>query len=229
MYTLFGHNNSGSTAVEIALSMADVEFDYIEAASWVENDALEALARANPLKQIPTLVLPDNSVMTESAAILIHLGLHYPLSGLLPENKMAATQSIRGLVFLAANCYSAISIIDYPGRWLASTEASQSTSALSAGTSSEAILEAVSEIEVLVREGSKKRLYYHWSLFIQSFPASPFLSGVSLGALDVLAAVISRWSGTREYLQQHHSEFHALMQRIECTPECEAVFAKRFS
>ena len=70
----------------------------------------------NPLAQIPTLVLPDGSVMTESAAILIHLGLAHPESGLLPADAHRA-QMLRGLVYIAANCYAAIGIIDYPERW----------------------------------------------------------------------------------------------------------------
>ena len=40
-----------------------------------ESPGLEELKRVNPLAQIPTLVLDDGSVLTEVAAILIHLGL----------------------------------------------------------------------------------------------------------------------------------------------------------
>src|SRR6266496_2855306 len=77
---------------------------------------LEELKRVNPLAQIPTLVLEDGTVMTESAAILIWLGLRHPKSGLLPAEP---AQAIRGLVFIAANCYAAIGIIDYPERFCA--------------------------------------------------------------------------------------------------------------
>ncbi|VUD61952.1 hypothetical protein TDB9533_02933 [Thalassocella blandensis] len=220
MYTLFGHKGCGSAAIEIALDLAQVEYQYIDAASWVENDALQALAEVNPLQQIPTLVLPDHSIMTESAAILIHLGMKYPESGLLPANTAAAAQVIRGLVFLAANCYSAISIIDYPERWLASPVLESAD-----GQESRELAPKLSEY---LREGSKKRLYYHWSLFIQSFPVSPYFSGVSLGALDILAAVISRWSGTREYLQHHHADAYELLRKIDGSAPCEAVITRHF-
>ena len=44
-----------------------------------QNDALAELERVNPLKQIPTLLLPGwHQVLTESAAILTHLGIAYP-------------------------------------------------------------------------------------------------------------------------------------------------------
>jgi len=88
-------------------------------------ECAQALDRAGTrglhhLRLSPTsiLVLPDGSVMTESAAILIHLGLSHPEAGLLPTDTAARAQAIRGLVFIAANCYSNVSISDYPERWI---------------------------------------------------------------------------------------------------------------
>lgn len=67
MYTLYGIDESGSCMIEIALQRCAV--------AWRR---IDALARINPLKQIPTLVTPEGQVLTESAAILIHLGLGFP-------------------------------------------------------------------------------------------------------------------------------------------------------
>ncbi|MFH7468113.1 glutathione S-transferase family protein, partial [Pseudomonas syringae group genomosp. 7] len=77
-----------------------------------------ALRRVNPLLQVPTLVLTDGSVLTESAAILIHLGLEHPESGLLPGNPALRALAFRALVYITANCYAPLGIIDYPQRWL---------------------------------------------------------------------------------------------------------------
>ena len=85
MYTLFGFKGSGSASVECALEMTGAPYRIVEAASWEHNDALAELERVNPLKQIPTLQLPDGSVLSESAAILMHLGFAFPHSGLLPR------------------------------------------------------------------------------------------------------------------------------------------------
>jgi GST-like protein len=115
MYTLYGIDESGSCMIEIALQRCAVPWRRIDASSWEHSEGSEALARINPLKQIPTLVTPDGQVLTESAAILIHLGLEFPASQLLAGNR---AQILRGLVYIAANCYSAIGIIDYPQRWL---------------------------------------------------------------------------------------------------------------
>ena len=84
MHTLFGYPGSGSAAVELALRRCGLPFEPVNAASWAPESAREQLAAANPLQQIPTLRLPAGAVITESAAILIQLGLEHPASGLLP-------------------------------------------------------------------------------------------------------------------------------------------------
>src|SRR5512144_2133405 len=125
MYTLYGKKGSGSASTEIALGLVEAPFRVVETASWEPNAAFDELLKVNPLGQIPTLVLPDGGVLSESAAILIHLGSAHPSSALLPQTDAARAQTIRGLVFIAANCYSAISIIDYPERWC--TDADEAT------------------------------------------------------------------------------------------------------
>src|SRR6266478_6468213 len=153
MYTLYGKKGSGSATTQIALEIAGAPYRVVETASWEPNDAFEELLRVNPLGQIPTLVLPDGSVLSESAAILIHLGSVHPESGLLPRADSARAQAIRGLVYIAANCYAAISIIDFPERWCENAD------------------EAMQE---RIRAGTRARLHRHWEIFADLFPAQPY-------------------------------------------------------
>ncbi len=205
MYTLFGFQGSGSAAVEIALDLCGVPYRTVSAASWAPHSALDELETANPLRQIPTLRLPDGSILTESAAILIHLGLEYPATRLLPAEPALRAQAIRGLVYIAANCYSAISVIDFPERWCADPD------------------DATNE---RIRRGTRERLHRHWEIFADQFPAQPFLGGSALGALDILAAVVSKWSGTRAHLRSARPEFYATIKRIEGHPAVAPVFAR---
>ena len=93
MYTLYGKKGSGSASAQAALGIIGAPFRIVETASWEPNDAFAELLKVNPLGQIPTLVLPDGSVLTESAAILIHLGSAHPDSGLLPRDGSARAQA----------------------------------------------------------------------------------------------------------------------------------------
>jgi GST-like protein len=154
-------------------------------------------------------VLPDGSALSESAAILIHLGEAYPDSALLPSDAAARSQVVRGLVFIAANCYAAISIIDFPERWC--TDADDDDA-----------------VKKRIRAGARARLHLHWEMFADMFPARPYLGGERLGALDLFAAVVSKWSGTRAHLEQRRPEFHAALMRIETQPQVAAAFAQHW-
>jgi glutathione S-transferase len=61
-------------------------------------------------------------------------------------------------------------------------------------------------------------------VFADSFPAWPFLSGSQPGALDLLAAVVSKWSGARAHLAASRPDFSALLQAIEREPRLAPVF-----
>src|SRR5271155_1834868 len=193
----------------MALERIGAPHRIVETASWAPNAAFADLLEVNPLGQIPTLVLPDGSALSESAAILIHLGEAYPDSVLLPSDAAARAQAVRGLVFIAANCYAAISIIDFPERWCADADDD----------------DAVKE---RIRAGARARLHRHWEMFADLFPARPYLGGEQLGALDILATVVSRWSGTRSHLELQRPEFHAVLMRIEAEPQVAAAFAQHW-
>jgi GST-like protein len=207
MYTLYGYKGSGSAAIEAALERIPVPYTLVAAATWDPESALEELRSVNPLAQVPTLVLADGTVLSESAAILIHLGLAHPESGLLPAPPAARAVAMRGLVFITANCYSAISVTDFPDRWLvvASDDARQN-----------------------LRDGSRARLHLHWATFADTFQPAPYLSGSRLGALDLLAAVVTMWSGTRPFRKRERPSFYRLLRRIDDDPGVNAVFARHW-
>src|SRR5512147_1867091 len=95
---LYGKQGSGSAAIEAALAIARVPYRLVETATWDRNAAYDDLLKLNPLGQVPTLVLGDGTAISESAAILIHLGLAHPESGLLPRDEAARARALRGLV-----------------------------------------------------------------------------------------------------------------------------------
>ena len=209
MYTLYGKKGSGSATSQIALDLVGAPYRLVETASWEPNDAFAELLKRNPLGQIPTLVLPGSGVISESAAILIHLGLAHPDSGLLPNDSTTRAQAVRGMVFIAANCYSAISIIDYPERWCADADQDDA-------------------VKDRIRAGTRARLHKHWEMFADIFPARPYLSGEQLGALDIHAVVVSKWSGTRKHVEEHRPDFYAALMRIEAHPKVAEVFAQHW-
>jgi GST-like protein len=214
-YVLYGSRNSGSAAVEAALELARAPYRIVDAATWNKTAAFEELKCVNPLHQIPTLVTPDGTVLSESAAILIHLGLAHPRAKLLPAKASQRAQAIRAMVFIAANCYAAIGVIDYPERWHGKGD---------------------KDADERLRKGARRRLHKLWCVFADTFAAekkstfqkSTFLFGAQLGAADLLAAVVSRWSGARKHLAKQRPGFHAMLERIEAHPGVAPVIARHW-
>jgi GST-like protein len=212
-YVLYGSRNSGSVAVEAALEMAKAPYRIVDAATWRKTAAFKELKRVNPLHQIPTLICPDGTVLSESAAVLIHLALVHPSARLLPANASQRAQAIRAMVFIAANCYAAIGVIDYPERWHGKGD---------------------KNADERLRKGARRRLHKLWCVFADTFAAdagkkkTAFLFGAQPGAADLLAAVVSRWSGTRKHLAKQRPAFHAVLERTEAHPGIAPVIARHW-
>ncbi|HET9821165.1 MAG TPA: glutathione S-transferase family protein [Burkholderiaceae bacterium] len=208
-HVLYGTRNSGSAAVEAALVWVGVPYRVVHASSWEKASARTELKRVNPLQQIPTLVLPDGTVLTESAAILIHLALAHPRRSLLPADPSSRARALRALVYVAANCYAAIGVIDLPQRWVGSGDAAAAER---------------------LRAGARKRLHTLWRVFADTFPPAKdgFLFGPEPCAADILAAVVSRWSGTRAHLKRHRPTLHAMVERVEAHPRLKPVFDRHW-
>ncbi|WP_028624710.1 glutathione S-transferase N-terminal domain-containing protein [Pseudomonas sp. Ant30-3] len=205
MYQLYGHQNSGAAAIEAALELCEIPYRFIDVESSPESAT--ALEKLNPLKQIPTLQLLDGSILTESAAILIHLGLAFPKSHLLPKETTERDQAIRGLAFIVSNCYAAIGVIDYPERWLAEADQASMDNLMA---------------------GARTRLHWSWEVFADQFSGELYLGDETPGALDVLAAVVSRWAGSREHLRNARPGFFAWLERIDRHPTLAPVFARHW-
>jgi GST-like protein len=209
MYILYGKKGSGSASVQVALEIAGAPYRLVETASWEPNEAFDDLLAINPIGQIPTLVLPDGSVLSESAAIHIHIADTHADAHLLPNDAPARAQAIRGLVFIAANCYPAITIIDYPERFCADADDDEA-------------------VKQRIRSGTRARLHRHWEIFADLFPARPFLSGSDVGSLDLYAAVVSKWSGARAHLHEARPALHEALALVDAHPKVAPVFAKHW-
>jgi GST-like protein len=186
----------------MALRSARVEYELVRAATWEPKSSLQRLRQLNPLGQIPTLVLLDGTVLTESAAILIAVGLQYPQAGLLPSAPGARALAIRGLVFIAANCYAAVSVSDYPARW---------TTSRSRAAASQ------------VRQAARHQLHRSWEIFADSFGGQLQPAADPPGALAFLAVVVSQWSGTRAHLKASRPAFFENLLRLEHHPRLARV------
>jgi len=119
-YRLYGAPGWGSVLTEAMLVQCGVPFVFEDVEGFdAPGEARQRLLALNPLGQIPTLVLPDGTVMTESAAIALLLAERHPDAGLAPPPDAPERPAfLRLLVWLVANVYPTFTYGDYPERWV---------------------------------------------------------------------------------------------------------------
>src|ERR1700735_140733 len=116
MYKLYGRPNSGSFAVQVALEEIGAPYERL----WVGRETADVLEfrAVNPTGKVPALVLPDGTVMFESAAMLIHLAQNHPRCALAPQGGTSRhAQFLQWMVYLSANVYEAALRMYYPARY----------------------------------------------------------------------------------------------------------------
>ena len=69
MYTLYCRNSAGSVAPEALLAACGADYRVVVLDRKPDGSFEDFFHKINPKAEVPTLVLPDDSVMTESAEI----------------------------------------------------------------------------------------------------------------------------------------------------------------
>lgn len=206
MYKLFGRPGWGSVLVEAQLAWYGLPFTIEEVDDLLAVAAArERLALINPVGQVPTLLLPDASVMTESAAITLHLAEVAGGDEIVPvPGDSLRPRFLRWLVFLVANIYPTFTYADVPARFVTG-EAAQA--AFRASVDSYAA-----------------RL---WGLVDQE-AMGPWFLGERFSALDIYIATMTRWRPRRAWFAQHCTQLHAIARRADALPQLAAVWQRNF-
>lgn len=117
---LYGTPGWGSAIVEAQLVWYGLPYEFRTVGDVFEDAAArEALARINPLAQMPTLLLEDGAVMTESAAITLLLADRTGSDDLVPKGDAPERAAfLRWLVYIVANIYPTYTYVDDPSRFV---------------------------------------------------------------------------------------------------------------
>jgi GST-like protein len=203
---LYGCRGCGSAVVEALLERAGIEFVYREVKLSEPGPATEGLRALNPLTQVPTLKLEDGTIVTESAAIIIALDEAYPAARMLPPlGDPRRAIALRWIVFIAGNMYPAISVVDFPERWVKSDVA-----------------------RAELKDGAVERLKAYWKMLEQALQPAPYLLGSQMTALDVYAAMLSRWEPGRAWVDAQCPHVAAALALAEQDGIVARVWARNF-
>jgi GST-like protein len=188
----------GSAIVEATLAIAGIPYDR-EEHDYLTPEGRAAIAAFNPLGQVPTVVLPDGAVMTESAAIALYVADRAP--GLLPPaGNPARPAALRWLVFLVAAIYPTFTYGDDPKVFGCGDE---------------------------LRRSTDKRREQLWRQ-VEAVAQQPWFLGDQQSVLDVYISIMTRWRPRRAWFAETCPRLTAIATALDRDPRLAAVWAANF-
>jgi len=205
-YILYGDRRSGSAIIEMALAEigAPAELRGVP----LEHDAqrAEAYRAVNPMGRVPTLVLPEGGVVTESLAILLVLEGRHPEAGLLPPaTDPARAIALRWMTLAATEIYPCITRNDYPERFSADPVHAP----------------AIAARAVEMARGI-------WRLIEAGAAPAPYVLGARFSAADLYLAVLSRWMEGDVWMPAHCPGIERLAGAVAARPRAGEAWRRHF-
>ena len=204
-YVIHGARGSGSVPVEAALTLLGLTYSVVENAPWDGPAQVEAVRRVNPMGQVPAVILPNGELMTESAAILIHLADSHPDGGLSPPiDSSLRAQFLRWMVYVPAAIYSMFWVRDEPGRLAADKAAEQ-----------------------VILDRTAERIAACWKIMDDQLPPGRYMLGDQLSVLDLYVTVASRWAPRRKRFYEVAPRMAQVVRKVDADPRLAAFWPER--
>ncbi|MBN9514389.1 MAG: glutathione S-transferase family protein [Alphaproteobacteria bacterium] len=205
-YTLWGRQGWGSTIVEAQLELYGLKYRYEPVEDLFRTPgAREKLEKVNPLAQVPTLVMPDGSIMSESAAITLLLADITGRDSLVPgPGAPERAKFLRWLVFLVANIYPTFTYADDPARFVSVNAARDPFRAAT--------------------DAYAQRLWRQ----VEREAGTPWFLGERFSALDIYVDIMTRWRPKRGWFEIETPRLFAIARRADALPELADVWKRNF-
>ncbi|MBQ4924573.1 MULTISPECIES: glutathione S-transferase family protein [Citrobacter] len=198
MIKVYGVPGWGSAISEVMLTLTEIPYSFINVDGFdSDGPSRELLKTMNPLCQVPTLVLENGEVMTETAAIALMILDRCPeLSPSVGRSERQQFQRL--LIWLVANVYPTFTYADYPERW---------------------VPDAPTQLK-------KNCIEYRKSLYMwlnDQLSAEPYAFGEQLTLLDVYICVMRSWGPGHDWFQDNTPNISAIADAVCQHPRLRSV------
>ena len=202
---LLGCKGCGNAIVEAAFAVAGIPIDTEEVDYSDASPTRPRLLKFNPLGQVPTLVLPNGGVMTESLAMLHYIDDVAPKAGLIPPKGDPLRPTFyRWAVFLIAAVYPTYTYGDDPKKWVPDEGASK-----------------------LLRESTDNHRKTMWG-WIEAEAKAPWFLGERFSAIDLYIAAMTRWRPGVLWFAKNTPKCVAIAKRAAALDAVAPVITKNF-
>ncbi|MEQ8207248.1 MAG: glutathione S-transferase family protein [Woeseia sp.] len=209
-YILYGDPGSGSAIVELALAEIGVGVELRDVSLDDGQQSSSDYAAVNTQRKLPSLITPNGTTLTESAAILLTLAERHPEAGLLPEASRDRAIALRWLLFMAAELYPIIEFHDYPERF--QPEGNDTPSGRR------------DDLRVHATAIWQRR----WLLVEAAAEADPWFQSCGFGVLDIYAAVLCQWALDDAWRSEKLPGVASIAQRIAGRESLKRVWKRHF-
>ena len=205
-YRLYARPRWGSALVEAQLVWCGLPFTVEPVGDLLRDpESRKALEKINPLAQVPTLVLPDSTVMSESAAITLLLADITGQDSLVPgPGAPERAAFLRWLVFIVANIYPTFTYADDPARFV------------SVGAARDPFRAAT--------DAYAQRLWKQ----VDANARAPWFLGERFSALDIYVSVMTRWRPKRGWFEGETPRLFAIARRADARSELAEVWKRNW-
>lgn len=207
MFKLFWSAECGSFAPHAALSEVGAAYELVEVdLDKGEHHKPEFLA-INPRAQVPVLMLPDGTIITESVAMMMHIADTHPESGLLPAiGHSQRAVAYRWLIFCAVNLYEAGCRVSHPAYYTADPAGHDG-----------------------VRNKSLADLNEYWDMISEAIDDGPFFFGDTYSAIDICLLMIAQWHPDTRKLLERLPKLETLCDAVRARPAIDEVWRLNFA
>jgi glutathione S-transferase len=204
MYKLYARPGSGSVVVEAILAEAGADHEVQEVIRLPGRKPPDYLVALNPLGQVPTLILPNGEVMTESAAIAIYLADLYPSAKLAPTPDSPLRPAyLKWLLYMATTIYLSDIRLLYCERYTADPKGAEG-----------------------VKEAAIAQMSREWDILAAALGTRPYMVGDTFSVADIYAAMLAAWNPDVPAFFAKHPNVRALYDRVCARPKIAAIFKR---
>jgi GST-like protein len=205
VHRLLACKGCGSVVVESAFALAAIPLEVEDVDYSMSSPTRARLLEVNPLGQVPALVLPDGSVMTESLAMLHYVNDLEPSVDLIPPPGDPTRKAFyRWAMFFMAALYPTWTYGDEPGKWVKDEAAAKQ-----------------------LRESTDEHRKMLWKM-VEQDAKSPWFLGERMSALDLYLAAMTRWRPGILWFAKNAPKLTAIAKRASDLPEVAPLIARNF-
>lgn len=207
MHTLYWSPDTGAFVVQAVLEELGLPYRRIPVDRARGEHQTPAFLALNPMGQVPVLRLPDGTVMTETAAMVLQLCDGRPEPGLLPAPGTAArAAAYRWLLWLATGLYETDLRYYYPARYTSDPAGAEGVRTAALARMDRLLAQAESQLA-----------------------AGPYLLGERYSAVDPYLLMLTLWHPAGRDLHVRHPGLGAHAARLRARPALARIWPLHFS